>query len=1200
VKSWERAWTGDEILEGSKHWSLASDAGLLLHLKEFSTKLTNRTQALERKVDGLVFATKATEVGLHNTFNSLLMLSNTQYIENRVYEEEEDAGGAGGDGDGDGDGSKAGEDKELSHEQLEAILIPKYSEAVQIGTQVMKTVERDALDDDMDEDYGENIYAFDPLPYVIGTRAFEEDEFAGVLYVSDFSEEEIETDLDDEDPDALLDDVLVESGGRAAVDPFASGSELEEEVLSDDGGGATDAGSTGGLGTDLEKAVMRAKDRRTLAAEGDSDEAEWGSEDEDAAAQRRSRRSRMLGEEGGEDKDEEPKDFLSQLEVAIGGGPASAKKSRKKKESLFSEDEGDLFDDESANEAALADEADAPQPTAQKSSGLFDGGNDLFGEEEAAPSPAKKRASAKPASSLFDDSGDEGGDLFGLEKEAGTPATTVTEAKAVDTPPAKKKIPVGGKKLFDFGEEDAAPKSAAPKKDAPALSSGGLFDDEPEPAPVTKAAAPESLFDDEPAPAAAAKPTTKRGGGGLDSLFGEEEPAGPAKATPTKRVVKKPLDGFDSLFGDPMEDPVVEPAAAKATEVKTKKKKAPSSSLFDLDDGQGDDDLFGFKAAETPKKKPAGRKKIDTKSLFDFGEDDDTAGGLFGDAPKKETSAKPEEAEKETSAKPEGAKKSSAPVTPETETTETAAAAPPAAEVVTKKAPKATGASLFGDDGDDDGDLFGTAPAPASKPTAASQSSKKKTESLFGDDDDEDGGDFFSVKSTPASGKEGAPAKKGLSLFDDDMEGTTKDTEALFSGEGSERPSRARSTSTKKPEPKTASLFGEEVDVFAKAERDAPSKARGSKIRSIIDNIGGTVETSLMGGANLGGVGENSHFGGSGKGLGHGGETGQAGIPVEEVEIMTDKDASAASKKLTHLTKSRPSRAGRRAPTRSRGSGRSDLKTRASKAAPKAAHPAPKAAQPAKKSSSLFGEDDDDDFFGIPAAATVKKDAQAPSQAPKAAQASSKPNKKASSLFGDDDEDDVFAVPSAKSPPRVASEKVTAADELFAAPVVKKAPARSAADDILADPLDKEVSPKPTKEAAAVEVSKEEKPESSVVDTPAKSSARTAGVSVDEEDIFGSPVSKPVGKERQTTRESDDSGASASSAEPDAPAVESSQKSNTPAKKAAATPKKTVDVDDIFGNDELFADPLAKPSKSKARARKKKPIATDDIFDDIF
>uniref|UniRef100_A0A8C4U002 Uncharacterized protein n=1 Tax=Falco tinnunculus TaxID=100819 RepID=A0A8C4U002_FALTI len=79
---WERPWSLEEIRKGSQSWSLASDAGLLRFLQEFSQQTISRTHEIKKQVDGLISETKATDCRLHNVFNDFLMLSNTQFIEN--------------------------------------------------------------------------------------------------------------------------------------------------------------------------------------------------------------------------------------------------------------------------------------------------------------------------------------------------------------------------------------------------------------------------------------------------------------------------------------------------------------------------------------------------------------------------------------------------------------------------------------------------------------------------------------------------------------------------------------------------------------------------------------------------------------------------------------------------------------------------------------------------------------------------------------------------------------------------------------------------------------------------------------------------------------------------------------------------------------------------------------------------------------
>lgn len=80
-------------------------------------------------MDGLIRETKATDCRLHNVFNDFLMLSNTQFIENRVYDEEVEEPVL------KVDAEKA--EQEKTREQKEVDLIPKVQEAVNYGLQVL-------------------------------------------------------------------------------------------------------------------------------------------------------------------------------------------------------------------------------------------------------------------------------------------------------------------------------------------------------------------------------------------------------------------------------------------------------------------------------------------------------------------------------------------------------------------------------------------------------------------------------------------------------------------------------------------------------------------------------------------------------------------------------------------------------------------------------------------------------------------------------------------------------------------------------------------------------------------------------------------------------------------------------------------------------------------------------------------------------
>ncbi|OXB71743.1 UNVERIFIED_CONTAM: hypothetical protein H355_015185 [Colinus virginianus] len=197
---WERPWSLEEIRKGSQSWSLASDAGLLRFLQEFSQQTISRTHEIKKQLDGLISETKAADCRLHNVFNDFLMLSNTQFIENRVYDEEVEEPIPKTDV-----GDKA--EQEKTREQKEADLIPKIQEAVNYGLQVLDSafeqLDIKAGNSDSEEEESnervelilepKDLYIDRPLPYLIGSQQFMEQDDVGL---GDLTSEEGSVDSD--------------------------------------------------------------------------------------------------------------------------------------------------------------------------------------------------------------------------------------------------------------------------------------------------------------------------------------------------------------------------------------------------------------------------------------------------------------------------------------------------------------------------------------------------------------------------------------------------------------------------------------------------------------------------------------------------------------------------------------------------------------------------------------------------------------------------------------------------------------------------------------------------------------------------------------------------------------------------------------------------------------------------------------------
>lgn len=455
---WERPWSVEEIRRSSQSWSLAADAGLLQFLQDFSQHTISRTHEIKKQMDGLIQETKATHCRLHNVFNDFLMLSNTQFIENRVYDEELEEPVI-----------KAETEKleqEKTREQKEVDLIPKVQEAVNYGLQVLdsafeqldiKAGNSDSEEEDANERVDlilepKDLYIDRPLPYLIGSKLFMEQEDVGLGELSSedgsvgsdrgsvvYSEEEKEEEESDED-----------FAHHSDNDQNQHTTQVSEEEEDDDGD----------LFADSEK------------------------EEED------------IEDIEGNTKPKRPTSFADELVARIKGDVSNQRKEEHidtKPQKSMKEKKGRKTpsDDEEENLFAppkLTDEDFSPFGS---SGGLFSGGQGLFdGEEES--------------------------DLF---REA--PQKQPTQAPVSDESPSSKpakKIPAGAVSVF-LGDTDLFGASSAPSlkehqkpkpptsEKSPYLSTpAGLFDDDEDddffvassnkPSNTDKIKSSASIFDD--------------------------------------------------------------------------------------------------------------------------------------------------------------------------------------------------------------------------------------------------------------------------------------------------------------------------------------------------------------------------------------------------------------------------------------------------------------------------------------------------------------------------------------------------------------------------------------------------------------------------------------------------------------------------------------------------------------------------------
>uniref|UniRef100_A0A8C9CX71 WASH complex subunit 2C-like n=1 Tax=Phocoena sinus TaxID=42100 RepID=A0A8C9CX71_PHOSS len=445
---WERPWSVEEIRRSSQSWSLAADAGLLQFLQEFSQQTISRTHEIKKQVDGLIRETKATDCRLHNVFNDFLMLSNTQFIEN-----------------------------EKTREQKEVDLIPKVQEAVNYGLQVLdsafeqldiKAGNSDSEEDDANERVElilepKDLYIDRPLPYLIGSKLFMEQEDVGLGELSSEegsvgsdrgsiadSEEENEEEESDED-----------FANHSDNDQNRHTAQMSDEEEDDDGCDIfADSEKEEEDTEDIEENSRPKKSRPTSFA------------DELAARIKGDAASRV----------EEEQTTLAPGEAK----PRKTLKEKKERKTPSDDEEDNLF-----VPPKLTDEDFSPFGTR---GGLFSGGKGLFDDEDEesdlfmdAPQDRGARASVNevsssskpgkkiPAGAVSVFLGDT--DVFGA-----TCAPSLKEAQKPEQPtPGKSSYLPAPAGLFDDDDDDddffAASRSKPPKTDK-VKSTASIFDDE--------------------------------------------------------------------------------------------------------------------------------------------------------------------------------------------------------------------------------------------------------------------------------------------------------------------------------------------------------------------------------------------------------------------------------------------------------------------------------------------------------------------------------------------------------------------------------------------------------------------------------------------------------------------------------------------------------------------------------------------------
>ncbi|XP_077586098.1 WASH complex subunit 2 [Stigmatopora nigra] len=695
-KVWEKPWSLEEMRQSAAKWSLAADSGLLLFLQDFSQRMLSKTHEMEKQLDSLIRDTKATDSSLHSVFNDFLMLSNTQFIENRVYDEEVEEPLSKTDG-----AEKQPEQKNRVPKESE--LIPKMQQAVNFGLKVLDSafehLDIKAGNSDSEDEEGndrldailepKDLYVDRPLPLLIGSQAFMEQEDVGL---GDLSSDELSMDSD-------RDSVIDSEDGKVTQD------HSDEDLMQED---------------DDSRHSSRKKSSMLSYEEDDDDSDIFGESDKE------DENTKSVG----------PPSFADELAARIKGELPS----KPTVDQASDDDSDDMFKPPKMEDDA-DDDDDSPFGSR---SGLFSGGKGLFDDDDdegdlfsnAAPLPTSKEekstnesfeSNTQPAEpeksvkkvppgavSVFP-----GNSLFG--PVGNLTQNGATSSKNNVTP---KQTPVSGG-LFDEEEDDddffgaKNLKNDPQEKSKPKISTD-LFGEDDKDNNIFREVADRNKKAEEPA-----RPPEKKMPAGAVSIFGPG-----TKNLLTESLKRRQLSSSEESEKSEKNGlvPNVSPAPIQ---------KPVTSSLFSDDD---DTQIFPSipRSQSLPQTKSQSKSNKQHVTFFDD-DDDDEEEDLFASAPKSKT--KPEPAK---TLMPQPSKAISSSLFSDDEEQWLSPKMSSEAGVMKSSASAPSGltgvsasqkSSLFDDD-----DLF------SPPPKELSQKKPKKVTLLFEDDHDEDTESLFGVK----------------------------------------------------------------------------------------------------------------------------------------------------------------------------------------------------------------------------------------------------------------------------------------------------------------------------------------------------------------------------------------------------------------------------------------------------------------------
>ena len=208
------------LMSNTTSWSLANDDALLGALQDISENLLSRTAQVLDKMDKLAHKAISVQIKLDNANNNFLGLSNTKFIEARVYDDNDEA--------------IKTEDVPDNKLQLseEEIIVEAFKQGLEFVNSDFEQVPIENSDSESDTEEEKTFYVLQPinkyhlrpLPAIIGTSEWFDDDKIGLADEVKGEEDEVQSETESEDETT---EAAVRDKSKSEESDFSSDSDTE-------------------------------------------------------------------------------------------------------------------------------------------------------------------------------------------------------------------------------------------------------------------------------------------------------------------------------------------------------------------------------------------------------------------------------------------------------------------------------------------------------------------------------------------------------------------------------------------------------------------------------------------------------------------------------------------------------------------------------------------------------------------------------------------------------------------------------------------------------------------------------------------------------------------------------------------------------------------------------------------------------------